>query len=304
MPRPPTAPSVDDASGSGALLESLRTLLAPMARLAVAHGLPFSAAEEALKQAFVEASRQALRQAGLPEHRLVSRISTSTGINRREVTRLTGAEAVEARAAPSGSLATQVFTRWVTDRRLRTRQGGPKPLPRLGPAPSFDVLARSVTQDVHPRSVLDELCRLGLAEIDPDTDMVRLLRHAFVPGADKQHMLAFLADNTGDHLQGAVHNVVAGGVGRQHFDQAVFADELSRESLDEVRAFVSRQWKQLLDEAVPLLEALIAADQRAGRPQDHRVRIGLYSFDCRVGADGEAGTTDTEPNTRKREPRS
>ena len=39
-----------------------------------------------------------------------------------------------------------------------------------------------------------------------------------------------------------------------------------------------REMKQLMREAVPLLEGLIEADAEAGRAQDRRVRIGLYSY--------------------------
>ena len=264
-----------DQDPSNAAPAAISALLLPLARLAVAQGVPFSVAEAALKQAFVEAARAALRDAGLPEHRLVSRISTSTGINRREVTKLTQAGPSDPQPV-AVSLAGEVFTRWVTDKTLRTRQGQLQALKRSGPAPSFDALARSVTQDVHPRSLLDELCRLGMAQLDQDLDTVSLLRDTFVPGADQQHMLAFLADNVGDHLNGAVSNVT--GQGQKHFDQAVFADELSTESMAQVQQFVSSQWKRLLDEAVPLLEQCIEDDRLAARAQDQRVRIGLYSY--------------------------
>jgi hypothetical protein len=267
----PGAQAEDDAARA-----ALGVLLRPLARLAVAQGVPFAAVEDALKRAFVEAAQQALLAAGLPEHRLVSRISTSTGINRREVTRLTQSQPGQV-APVGGSPASEVFMRWVTDPSLRSAHGELKPLKRQGPAPSFEALARSVTQDVHPRSLLEELCRLGMARLDDEGETVSLLREAFVPGGDQRHMLAFLADNVGDHLNGAVSNVL--GDARPHFDQAVFADELSSESLDVVRQFVASQWKRLLSEAVPLLEQCIEADRQAARPQDQRVRIGLYSHD-------------------------
>ena len=261
---------------SNAVPAALSALLLPLARLAVSQGVPFSVAEAALKQAFVGAARDALVGAGLPEHRLVSRISTTTGLNRREVTRLTQSEPSQHKPVAVSS-AGEVFTRWVTDKSLRTRQGKAKALARVGPAPSFEALARSVTQDVHPRSLLDELCRLGIAQLHPESDTVSLLRDAFVPGDDQQHMLAFLADNVGDHLNGAVSNVIGQGE-PPHFDQAVFADELSSESMALVRQFVSSQWQRLLNEAVPLLEQCIENDRQAERPQDQRVRIGLYSY--------------------------
>ncbi len=282
------------AAGGDALQNTLRTLLAPMARLAVSYGLPFSAVEEALKETFIEAARGSLLAQGLPPNRLVSRISTITGINRREVTRLTSmAPEAARRAAPS--VASEVFTRWVTDPSLKSPDGGHLPLKRQGSAPSFESLARSVTQDVHPRSLLDELCRLGLASLDEHTDEVSLLSDTYVPGGDRAHMLDFLGANVGDHLSGAVHNVI-GKTPRQHFDQAVFADELAEESLAVVRQFVAEQWKQLLAQAVPLLEARIEADKAANKPQTKRIRIGLYSYDEDTALPEQApgdGETDT-----------
>lgn len=257
------------------LLGALSAVLGPLARLAVARGVPFAAVEEQLKVAFINAARDAQAGSGQPAHRLVSRISTTTGINRREVTRITQAPA-EATGPKAVSLASEVFTRWRSDRAWLKRGGEPKVLPRLGTAGSFEALARSVTQDVHPRSLLDELCRIGLAQHDESTDTVSLAQDAFVPRGDWQRMLAFLGDNVGDHLNGAVDNVLSDGA--RHFEQAIFADELSQESLLSLRELVRRYWQQMLHEVVPLLEQRIEEDRQAGRPQDRRVRLGLFTY--------------------------
>lgn len=261
----------DRPSAGDATLVAIASLLGPIAHLAVARGVTVAMVEESLRRAFVDASRQALLASGLPAHRLVSRISTSTGLTRREVARVSESLA-QGVTAPGASLAAEVFTRWATDAKL------PSPLKRAGPAPSFDALARSVTQDVHPRTLLDELVRLGMARIDDGGDTVSLRQNAYVPSGDEQQMLGFLAANVGDHLAGAVSNVM-GQRARQFLDQAVFADELSAESLPHVHAFASSQWKRLLSEAVPLLEDRIEQDKLAGRAQDKRVRIGLYSYE-------------------------
>jgi len=43
----------------------------------------------------------------------------------------------------------------------------------------FEALAQSITRDVHPRSMLDELVRLGLVQHDEDLDSVSLARSEF-----------------------------------------------------------------------------------------------------------------------------
>lgn len=269
------APLPDPAAEHESVLAALTALLAPLARLAVAKGLPASQVEALVRLAFVRAAQEALASSGLPPHRRVSRIATTTGINRREVTRLTRQR--DAALPAGGSVASEVFTRWIADRGLRKRGGGYKPLPRSGDAPSFEALARSVTQDVHPRSVLEELGRLGLVSLSEDGETVHLAVDDFVPRGDAGRMLAFFADNLGDHLSGSVDNLLGT---RRHFDQAVFADELSAQALPQVHRFVGQQWKRLLDEAVPLLERCIEEDRAAGRVQDRRVRIGLYGYDA------------------------
>jgi len=270
-------PARIDPTVDAALQEALTRTLVPLARLAVARGLPFAAIEELLKRAFVDVASSAPADGTPPT---VSRVATATGLTRREVTRLT-----QAKHAPSierPSLATQVFTRWRGDRRLRDGRGRSKALPRLGAAPSFEALAQSVTRDVHSRTLLDELVRLGLARLDESTDQVHLLQEAFVPRDDEARMLSYLGANAGDHLAAGVANVLDDE--RKHFEQAVFADELSDASIDAAKKLVNAQWRALMAVIVPELEALVEADRQAlqrngAHRANRRLRIGLFSYD-------------------------
>lgn len=254
------------------LLAALRCVLQPLARLAVANGLSYARIDEVLRQVLVEAASAA--HAALPAERRVSRISTTLGLNRREVTRLHRADVEQPPAPPAH--ATRLFLKWQSDSRFRNSRGGLKSLPRQGGDPSFEQLAREITRDVHPRSLLGELCRLGLARHDEKADSVELIVDAFVPRGDSARMLGFLGANVGDHLEAAVANVL--GDGREHLEQAIFADELSLESVRAFRETITRQWQALRAATVPALETLIEVDRAAGRVQNQRVRIGLFSF--------------------------
>ena len=260
------------ADSAAALKQALQALMAPLARLCLARGLSFGDAQELLKRAYVEAAREA--QDGAPGQRDISRVSAATGLTRREVTRISSDVEVPTTVRPSPP--TQLFTKWLASRRLRDKHGRPLALKRQGRAPSFEALARSITTDVHPRSLLEELCRLGLARHDEASDTVSLLHDAFVPRDDQARLLGFLGSNVGDHLAASVANVLVGE--RPHLEQAIFADELSGESLEQVRKLVATQWKTMLAALVPELEALIDADRKAGRVARSRVRVGLYSY--------------------------
>ena len=290
--KPPPAP------GGPALTGALAALLEPIAALAVARGLPFASVEDLLKAAFVDAARRAQPEAA--GQRIVSRVSTATGLTRREVTRLFGTEG--SRPPPRPSPATQVFTRWRADPALKNRRGQPITLPRQGAAPSFEALARSMTQDVHPRSLLDELCRLGLVSVEDDT--VKLLRESVVASGDRDRAYGFLGGNVGDHLRAAVANVLAETP--PHVEQAVFADELSVESMAAFRDIAKAQWQALLAATVPALQALVDADAASNRVRDRRVRIGLYTWnDTMTPARAEPGKRAARPaaETTARAPR-
>jgi hypothetical protein len=256
------------------LRTALERVLAPLARLAVAQGLPYAQAEELLKQAYVRAARDKLGQAGARPARDVSQVSVATGISRREVKRLSGSLQQPAPQRPAP--ATQVFLRWLSDPAWQGADGRPLALPRQGDAPSFEALAGSVTRHVHPRSLLDELCRLGLAEVDEAGQTVRLLRDSFVPPGDDPRLLGFLGHNVGDHLAAATDNVLHPD--RRHVEQAVFTDELSDVAAQQVRALAHAQWQQLRAAIAPALERLIAEDQAQGRPPTHRARVGVFSY--------------------------
>jgi hypothetical protein len=302
-PRKTPAPAASEPGRSHAsgpdqtdLLGALSTLIEPMATLAVAHGAPLAAVQDLVKMAFVDAARRA--HPDLPGHGAVSRISTATGLHRREVTRLMQLDraALPARRSP----ASQVFTRWQSDPALKDRQGQPLPLPRQGPAPSFEALVQAVTRDVHPRSLLDELCRLGLARLDGEA--VHLVTDAvFVPEGDTARMLAYLGSNVGDHLRAAVANVVSDKP--PHFEQAVSADGLSPQSLEAFGQIVRTQWKDLLAATAPVLQEMIDADRVAGRADDGRVRLGLYSYSERPPAAATPPEADAAPRRKRGRPR-
>ncbi|MFL6662576.1 MAG: DUF6502 family protein [Rhizobacter sp.] len=295
---PATAAAAAQRADDALLLHACRPVMAPLARLAVSRGIQYAQFDELMRTAFVEAARAA--HPDVPAHRAVSRVSAATGLNRREVTRLIKAEAPE---APKRAPATELFARWLTDPKLRHKGAPRKSLPRQGAAPSFESLAQSVTKDVHPRSLLEELCRLGLARVDEETDTVELLRETYVPTGDDKRLFGFLGANVGDHLAAAVSNVL--GSSPRHLEQAMFADGLSSESLERLRPIVNEQWQMLVRAIVPVVRQFIDEDAAAARLQDQRLRIGMYAYAEGMGhavgePAAEPAATASKPARRRR----
>jgi len=278
-----------------AVLGVLSTLLKPLAQLCIAQAVTIQAVEELARQAFVQAAREACE--GAKGDRLTSRISTMTGLTRREVSRLESSP--EWQLPASRSPATDVLTLWLSQPGYTDLTGRPIVIPRLGGEPSFEALASQVTRDVHPRSLMAELVRLQMVTHDTEADTLTLVTQAFVPRADQGRMLGFLGTNVGDHLRAAVTNVL--GAGNEHFEQALLADEMSEQSVGKARQLVSDQWRTLMTSLVPQLQALIEDDAREQRPQDRELRIGLYSWSGPMpGSDASSGAaTSTKQQGRE-----
>jgi hypothetical protein len=274
----PTQPGIDLEQ---VLARVLGDLSVPLARLAVSRGVKFPQVQELLKQAFVRAAREQHPGAGVRD---ISRVATTAGLTRREVARLSQHQP-PARGERS-SPATQLFTRWLAERKLRDSRGRARVLPRQGPPPSFEALARSVTRDVHPKRLLDELLRLKLVKHNERADTVRLIKDAFVPDGDDERMLDFLGRNVGDHFAAGVANVL--GDERRHFEQALFVSGLTDESVEATKKLIQAQWRALSAALVPEIESMRAADRRARtRRNQRRLRVGLYSFD-EIASDDDA----------------
>jgi hypothetical protein len=256
----------------GLSLSALRSVLEPLIRLAVARGVRHAQFDAIVKELYVATARDA--HPGVPLHRSVSRVSITTGLPRREVTRLGQEHAASPplRKSPANFL----FARWLTDPRFSIDGHPIARLPRVGPHPSFQSLAESVSRDVKPRTHLEELTRLGLARWDESADVVELLKQKFVPSSDERQMFEFLGENVGDHLAAAVANVLTKPP--PFLEQAMFADELSLPSLERVRSLASDQWSQIVQTLVPILRSLIQEDREADRPRDQRLRLGMYVY--------------------------
>jgi hypothetical protein len=255
-----------------ALLAALSSILAPVASLCLDKGVTIQAVEQLVRQAFVAAARQS--SPGTNPDRLTSRISTMTGLTRREVDRLAAAPARQ--PSQTRSAVTELLTHWISQPGYTDADGYPLPIARLGAAPSFEALANMVTKDVHPRSLLAEMIRLDLVAVDAQSDQVALVKSAFVPSGNWSHLVGLLGANVGDHLQAAVDNVL--GQGTEHFEQALFADELSLASVQAARPLIARFWRDMMTRLGPQLHALMAADAAAGRPCDQSIKVGLYTW--------------------------
>lgn len=262
------------------LLQHTTQLLAPLVQLLVRHGVDHPRFAAALKRAFIDAALAELAQAGnaAPTH---TAVSLKSGLQRRDVKALRATEGSRWPAkALSPTLAMQAVARWANDPHYADEAGRPLPLPlrRDDPAlPSFEGLARSLSKDIHPMALRDELERLQL--LRDDAGLLTLLQHDFVPMRDTSQRMGAMARNTHDHLAAAVANLLEG---RSRFlEYSLVADELRPEGAEALHALARKLWSQAYKRSVVAATEQVAHDKALGfgaEAPNTRVRFGVYFY--------------------------
>ena len=257
---------------SNKLLDTLVRVLVPLVRLMIAKGVTFQMASEALKRAYVRSANEHFVEADAASG---TRLSLLTGLNRKEIRRLTSNEPGKERP-PMASYATAVAAMWRTNRRWRDREGNPKILPRrtTNNLLSFDDLVRAVTTDHRPAAVFDELVRLGIIEADGDD--VRLIPSNFFSPAGLEDKLARLSENVEDHVAAAVANIIEPTP--RFLEQSVFSDELSEASAATLHTLMRQEWQRSFNTVLEKAIALEADDAKHSRVANTRMRVGMYFY--------------------------
>lgn len=255
-------------------------IMRPLARLFVSHGVVYGEAEQLLKQAFFEAGRSELERAGIKSN--ISRISLGTGLHRRDVKRLADELSDDAvtpvSRKPPRSIGSEVYMRWSTDPVL-AKSNNSLPLRAKDGQMSFEALAREVNTDAHPRSLLEDLRRLGLVVVNEEDETVTLKPGGFVPLLEQTEMLGLLGDNLAAHVETAVANVVEEGP--KFLEQSVYENDLTPEAVRKIDGLSRAIWTKALARLVP---ALSGAEHRKtektasvdSSEEGFQVRIGMY----------------------------
>lgn len=267
-------------------LDDVAVMLAPLVRWLLAQGIPLNALARTLRTVYLSEAHEDLSRRG---RRVTdSALSVLTGVHRKEVRAF-----MENQHEPAGrptpprlapTPAATLFTRWITDPGYRLPDSGElrRELPRHGPPPSFEALAREASRDVHPRTLLEELERLGLVAVQ--LDQVRLLSDRFVPPVHDPAAVRTMAVNVADHIAAAVRNLGADRPEQRVLEQSVFADGLSLASAEHLGQVARQLWGVALEEMVREAQTRIELDAARGLEptpggpgeQNMRVRFGVY----------------------------
>jgi uncharacterized protein DUF6502 len=263
-----------------ALTDAAQSLLRPLVRVLLRNGIPYGAFADMARRVYVEIAE---KEFALPGRRqTVSRISTITGLTRKEVTRIQAAEAPN-RAADSEryNRPARVIGGWVREKAYHDKRRRPADLPMEGETGSFSALVRQFSGDIPPRAIADELLRVGAIETLPD-GRVRLLTRAYVPRGDHAEKIGILGTDAADLIRTIDHNLTC-PPGAAYFQRRVSYDNIPREMVPALTKRLSRKAQSCLE----ALDRELAAADRDRNPSikgTGRVRtgVGIYYFEERI----------------------
>jgi hypothetical protein len=151
---------------------------------------------------------------------------------------------------------------------------------------SFARLVRELSLDAPARSVLDELLRMGVAQLLPD-GRVALLEPALIPKHDPEAKLELLASDPAEVFATIAHNVEQPD--EPWLQRKVVYDNIGSQALPALRSAA----RQLGAEFIRRANALLAEQDRDRRADAaggdrSRVALGVYYFEAKK--EGGTGT--------------
>jgi hypothetical protein len=254
-------------------LVAVREVLEPLIRLLVATGIDYTRFSAEMKLVFIEQARKEIQRIGSKE--TDSAVSLLSGVHRKDV-RQWRESGLKESIAGEVPMSAQVYARWMQDVKYLDRRRKPKVLPRLGPAPSFESLAKSVTQDVHPFTILTDLIRLGVVELAEEGghEVVVPNPEGFVPPPGSAELMKLFRDNLYDHAQVATQNLVRNP---KQLEQSVFAEGITHISAERLAQIARDIWSDMRREMIDQASALYDTDKDC-KDANQRVRFGVYFY--------------------------
>ncbi len=265
--------STDHSPLPNPLMSEIMAVAQPLVQWMIKSGIGYNEFAQALKPLFLSMAEQELL--ALDQKPSDSAISLLSGLHRKDIRSYRQSSKAHSASIQHNlaqwskpSAANQVFTRWLSSSR-------PQKLPLQGETDSFESLAQSVSKDVHPRAILKEMLRLNLVQ---ETDgFVHLSKDGFIPDSHEKQARELLSASVADHLAAGVHNIHTSA--RPKFlEQSIFANELSKDSIEQLHALSQRLWAQVLTDVVQVASVLCEQDHGCADP--HRFRLGLFAFDA------------------------
>ncbi len=261
------------------LLRAFQVLLGPLVRILLRQGISYAEFSEVAKAVYVEAALKDFKVEGRKATR--TRVAVMTGLTRKEVKRVID-EAIRDKYEPKTKFNRlgRVLVGWHTDTDFTGPYGLPLELQYetgVPGEPTVTELVKRHSGDMSPRSILDELIRVGAVR-ETDIGWYRVLRREYITEAQGRDTF----ERTGYIVRNFVNtvdfNMTKSAPGKGRFERHVFpADGIRAVDLPKFDAYLRERCQALLEELDNWLANLPIPDESKGEKVVH-TGVGVYHY--------------------------
>jgi hypothetical protein len=261
------------------LLSAFRVLLRPLVRILLRQGISFAEFADILKAVYVEVAVSDFRVNG--KRGTKSRIAVISGLTRKEVSRVIEVAGAEKEAAGSNlNRVARVLAGWHTDPDFIGPYGMPLEIRYEEEGintVNFSKLVRRYSGDMSPRSMLDELMRVGVV-IETEPGWLKVLRRDYEPQSLALDSFARVGGVIKNFIDTVDFNLQKEQTGRSRFERIVYSPEgIRTEDLDRFSKFINQRCQALLEEIDNWIARLDLTDKN-GHDDFTYTGVGIYHF--------------------------
>ncbi|TCB50072.1 hypothetical protein E0H80_09565 [Acinetobacter sp. ANC 4779] len=253
-------------------LQQVLLLMNYLTKWLIRSGVGYTDFSAALKSIFYQQAIDEIERLG--NKSTVSAISLLSGLHRKDITafkEMIDEETLikEAKLEKSLSIPARVVGFWVAE-------NWPEQLPFYNcKQVSFVNLVKNISLEMHPRSVLNELVRLGI--VRQNGKQVILQKRSFVPDQLNQELRKLLNQNLQSHLKAGLHNIFIDDQ-VSFLEESVRADELTKESVEILTQYSIELWGEYSEALLKLAIERCTIDE--GQSEANQTFcLGIYQSD-------------------------
>ncbi|MBW2633393.1 MAG: hypothetical protein JRE14_04575 [Deltaproteobacteria bacterium] len=256
---------------------AMTKLMRPLVRIMLRDGISFRQLSDLIKWVYVDVATKEFGISGRKQ--TDSRISVITGLSRKDVRRMKNIlPPSDQTEVQSYNRAARVIAGWRKDPDFINSDGSPLTLKFDGMDLSFSHLVQRYSGDVPPRSVLDEIERVGAVHVTKDRK-IHLKTDAYVPTGDQPALLSILGTDVSELVNTIDWNMTTRNNGR-FFQRKVAYDNLPTKAADAFKNIGAEEGQKLLEK----LDQWLSNHDRDINPSvkgngRKRCGLGIYYFE-------------------------
>ena len=259
------------------LYAAIARVLRPLIHILLRNGISYGTFADLAKWLFVDVAKREFTIEARKQ--TISRVSVITGLNRKEVKRVTELPVPDDRASSERyNRAARVIAGWRRDNRYRNDKGQPADLPLSGEGATFQTLVKKYSGDMPFRAVLDELIRVDAAA-QTDDGRVHLIARAYLPAGDETMKIHILGTDVAHLISSIRHNLMPDERG-PFYQRKVMYDNLPDDVLPAFRKLSAESAQKLLEKLDSWLSGRDRDTGQEATGTDRNVAgLGIYYFE-------------------------